>query len=219
MMRISLVALILIAGTAHGQGGFGGGFGGQPMLPPAPFVPNNPFPPQQFTPAPPPNSAEARREARDQVLRSVGPEALAFTKRYGDLGIAVLQQCSPEAGKKLVAMFNNGQLARLKNPQGALEAIRQNGEPPAAWFCNNIGRLSDPESLELWCRTPMEFVYDLKDLDQSAEELRASRKFMPSWLKTDTGEWNMTAIVIGGLVLLLLGAVFFKRRQPGPAMP
>jgi hypothetical protein len=118
-----------------------------------------------------------------------------------------------------VALFNNGQLGQLKNPQAALEAIRQNGEPAAAWLCNNIGRLSDPEALELWCRTPLEFVWDLKDLNQSAEELRASRKLVPSWLKTDTGEWNMTAIGIGGAVVLVVLVAMLKRRQPSPVTP
>jgi hypothetical protein len=174
----------------------------------------------QSTPQPyPQNSAEARKAARDQVLRSVGPEALAFTKRYGDLGIAALQQCSPETGKRLVALFNSGDLARLRNQQAALAAIQRNGNPAGAWLCDNIGRLSDPEALELWCKMPLEYVYDLKDIDRDAEDLRASRKLMPSWLKTDAGDWNMTAIGIGALVLLLVAAVFWKRRQPGPAVP
>jgi hypothetical protein len=212
MLRASLIALIFLAGHAHGQG-FGGGF--PPPLPPPPFAPENPFIPAPGfqPPAPPPNSAEARREARDQVLRSVGPEALAFTKKFGDLGIAALQQCSPETGKRLIALFNNGQYARLTNQQGALETIRQNGEPAAAWLCNNIGKLSDPEALQCFNKSALDYAFDLKDIERDAEELRASRKLMPSWLKTETGEWNMTAIGMGGAALVLLAAVLWKRRQ------
>lgn len=160
-----------------------------------------------------PHNAVARKEARDQVLRSVGKDALTFTKKYGDLGIASLQQCSPESGKKLVALFNAGEFGKLKNPRAVLEAVRQHGDPAAAWLSEYHEKLADPEALECWVKNPLEFVFDLKDVEQAAEELRASRKFfLPPWLGAISAEWNGPSIVIGVLVVFLLVSVFWKRK-------
>jgi len=211
MLRLSIITLILLAGTAHGQG-FGGFNGGFPEpLPPPPGV--NPFNPQ------PMNSAEVRKDARDQILRSIGPEALPFTKKYGDLGITALQQCDIDTGKRIVALFNSGAMSRLKNPQAVLEAIRQYGSPAGVWFCQHHQKLADPEALECWCKAPLEYAYDLKDIDQSAEELRASRKLLPSWLSTSGIEWNLPTIIVVALVGLVVIGMFLKRRNPGPAIP
>ena len=172
-------------------------------------------PPVNAPAAKPKNEVEARKDARDQVLESVGKEALGFTKQYGDLGIYALRQCEPETGQKLVGLFTAGELARLRNPRAVLEAVRQHGEPAADWLALHHEQLVDPEALECWCKEPMEYVYELKDIEQQAALLRASRKYMPSWLVTMAGEWNMTHLVIGGLVLLLLVVLFLKRR-PAP---
>ena len=157
--------------------------------------------------------AEARKEARDRVLRSIGPEALAFTKYFGDLGIYSLQQCEPETGKKLVKLFNAGDL-KLKNPRLALEAVREYGQPAARYLVEHHDKLTDPDALECWCKQPMEYIYDLRDIEQSAEQLRASRKHVPPWLANVTADWNVPYIVIAVLIVLVLLLAIWKRSPP-----
>jgi hypothetical protein len=205
MLRLTILTLAVFASSAHAQ------FRGYPQ-PPAPTDPVTGLPK---------SGADARKAARDQVERSVGPESRAFTKAHGDLGISVLQQCSPATGKRLVALFQSGELGRLKNPNAALESIRRYGDPAGSYLCTNIGKLADPDALECWCKQTqtMDYVYDLRDIDRDAEELRASRKLpVPSWLSNTGIEWNTTTVVAIGVVLLVL-IVLFKRRASSPAMP
>src|SRR5215207_7702455 len=112
--------------------------------------------------------AETRKEARDQVLRSAGPEALAFTKHFGDLGIYALAQCEPATAKRLVELFHGGELLKLGEARLALEAIRQHGQPVAAWLVEHHAKLTDRDALDCFAAEPMEFVYDLKDVAAAA---------------------------------------------------
>ena len=178
------------------------------------------YAPRALPPADPPaklpDHADARREARDLVLRSVGKDALAFTKKFGDLGIYSLQACEPETGKKLVKLYNAGELGKLKNPRAALEAVRKHGDPAGAWLAEHHAMLEDPEALECWCGEPMEYVYDLKDIEQEAAQCRAHRKSLPPWLANVTAEWNVPYVIIAVLAALLLLVCVWKRRQPAP---
>jgi hypothetical protein len=160
-----------------------------------------------------PQGPEARKEARDLVLRSVGADAMAFTKHYSELGVAALQQCEPATGKKIVQLYNSGELSKISNSRAVLEAVRQNGEPCGAWLAEHHAQLNDPEASEVWCRSPLEFVFELKDIEQAAEELRASRKRFPPWVNTMTADWNSPyVIIIGVLVVLVLVIAIWKRR-------
>src|SRR4051812_35973086 len=160
--------------------------------------------PPADAPAKPPDDVDARREARDLVLRSVGKDALAFTKQFGDLGIYSLQACEPETGEKLVKLYNGGELGKLKNPKAALEAVRKHGDLAGAWLAEHHALLEDPEALECWCGEPMEYVYDLKDIEQQAAQCRAGRKSLPPWLANATAEWNVPYVIIAVLAALLL---------------
>jgi len=191
---------ILAAAFAPGQVQF---FPDQPAQEPAGKAPA----------AKPASNIDARKETRDQVLRAVGPECLAFTRHYGDLGIYALKQCRPETGKNLVKLFNSGDLDRLKNPRAALQAVRQHGDAAAAWIVEHHEQLVDPDALECWCREPMEYVYDLKDIEQQAIQLRASRKY-PPWLANLMADGNMAYIVMGVLALLFLVVAYRRKRRP-----
>jgi hypothetical protein len=119
--------------------------------------------------------AADRREARDRVLQDVGPNALGLMKRHGDLGIYALLACSPATARRLVEMHESGDLGKLPDPRAALEAVRRGGEPVGAWLADHHRQLGSPEALECFCREPLEYVHDLKDVAQSAEALRAAR--------------------------------------------
>jgi hypothetical protein len=155
---------------------------------------------------------ESRKEARDKVLAAIGKDALPFTKSFGDLGIEALAACEPETGKGIVRLFTSGDLARLKNQKAALNAIRNNGTPAAAWLVQHHEQLEDPVSLELWCRSPMEFVYDLKDIELETARAKESRQMVTSWTAWANRDGNMGYVVLGalGLVMVILA---FRRRK------
>jgi hypothetical protein len=166
----------------------------------------------------PKTNAEIRKEARDRVLRAFGNEALAFTKAYGDLGIAALQAChgEPETGKNLVRLYNAGEMSKLKNPRAVLEVVRRCGHQAGAWIVEHHQQLVDPEALDAFTREPMDFVFDLKDLDVAAAQLRESRKYSPQTGIKPGGEWNTPVLVIGALVLALVAYFLWKRRPTAP---
>jgi hypothetical protein len=165
-------------------------------------------------------SAEVRKDARDKVLQVIpGPETLAFTKFYGDLGVSALQQCGPESGRALVRLFGSGDLARLKNPKAALVAIRTHGALAATWLTEHFEQLVDPEALECWVKEPMEYVFELKDIEHQAAQLKASRRVVPPWASNLMANEHTGYVVFGGLVIALVVIVVRRRRAPQPANP
>jgi hypothetical protein len=161
-----------------------------------------------------PTSVDIRREARDAVLKTVGEDSRKFLKAYGDLSIATLQAVPADVGKKIVGIYNSGELARIKNPRAVLDAIRQHGEPVGKWVCEHHQILEDGEALEIFCKYPLDVAFDLRDVESSAAELRASRKLAPSWLGSNMpAEWNGLHILIGVLVVALIVAVFWRKKK------
>lgn len=177
-------------------------------------------PPPQ--PTPPVHRSEARKEARDKVLREVGQQAAGWCRHFGDPGVNALLQCKPETAKSLVDLFESGETARW-NTKIALEVIRKHGEPVAAWMvANHTLFAGDKEAMEVFAADPLEFVYDLKDLSKEAADKRAAR--MPSlpwgdgkaaeWL----GNWKNLALGAGALVIVLL-LVQVRRQRKQQAIP
>ena len=168
---------------------------------------------------------EARKEARDEVLRAVGNEALGFTKRYGDLGVQALQACQPDTARALVALHNSGGLAKLRDPKAALEAVKKHGDPVAAWLVANHKLLEDPDALECFASEPLEFVYDLRDVAREAEARRASRKGQPAPGQQPAGEFfapgrewyrDPANLTLGAVVAAcVFFAVLARRRKAG----
>jgi hypothetical protein len=159
----------------------------------------------------PKTGAEARREARDSLVRSVGKEAQGFCRRFGDAGITSLQAVKPETGKRLVEAQD--ELAKLKHPRAALDAIRRHGEEVAVHVIDHMDQLADPDALECFCREPLEYVYGLKDLDQAAASLRESRRYVPPMPgPAAAAGWNVSYLFIAAI--LLLGFIVWKRRTP-----
>lgn len=176
-------------------------------------------PPTKTPVAKPAGNAEARKELRDQVLKTVGQEAIGFTKYYGDIAIYSLQQCGVESGKGLVRLHTSGDLARMRNPKAVLQAIRLHGDLAAVWVVEHHEQLVDPDVLECWCREPMEYVYELKDIEQQAALLKASRKY-PLWLTGFMNDPNSIYIVLGFTILLLLVVAYRQRKKAAfPAAP
>lgn len=183
---------------------------GQPQ-----FFPDQP-PPKQAVKAP--DGIESRKAARDKVLAAVGQqEGLQFTKAFGDLAVEALGACDAEAGKGLVRLFLSGDLARLKNPRAALLAVRNNGTPAAQYLVQHHELLEDPVSLEIWCRTPMEFVFDLKDIELETTRLKESRRLIPSWLALLNSNGNWAYVVMVVLALLLVVVIVRRRKATAQA--
>jgi hypothetical protein len=164
-----------------------------------------------------PGNIEARKEARDRLLVGLGREALPFLKATGDRGIAALQSVSPETGKKLVKLFDEGHMAKWKSVSPVLDAIRANGDAHAeavgAWVALHHTELEDPDAIALFCASPLEIVYEMQDLRLRAEEARASRKVAPPWLSNSLpAEPNVLHIVIAVLFVLLLASLLWKRK-------
>lgn len=174
---------------------------------------NPPEPAPKLKPA---SNIQARKEARDQIIKTVGDDAKNYTKVYGDLGIAALQQCSAETGKKIVRLHNEGALARVKNARAVLEAIRVNGPAVGAWVADHLEELVDPEALEIFCKYPMDVALELRDLEIQAAELRASRKLAPTWLRDEQGGWNVPWLFVIVLAAVVLVVILWKRKAPAP---
>ena len=150
---------------------------------------------------------EARRDARDEVLREVGDEALGFMQFYGELGVAVLRKCSPESAGALVRLHESGDLDRLGNPEAVLSAVLGGGTLAAEWLAGHHAELEDPDAMRCWVREPMEYVYALKDLGLEASRLRARREAAA----VNRGSGGNGLTVLAALVLAVVACLAYRK--------
>jgi hypothetical protein len=158
---------------------------------------------------------ESRKESRDKVLATVGQDALPFTKSFGDLGVEALAACDPEVGKGIVRLFGAGDLAKLNNQRAMLNAIRNHGTPAAAWLIQHHEQLEDPVSLGIWCRAPMEFVYDLRDIELETTRMKETQRLREPWLTRTYRDGNIGYVIAGVVGVVFL--IFFFRRPRAAA--
>jgi hypothetical protein len=187
---------------------------------PPPYDPG--APPRGSGGSPPPSQSEnagptveQRKEIRDAVLLVI-PDANAFMKKFGDQGISALAKCTPATGRKIVALYAAGKFQTLSSPHGVVSVIHRHGEPAAVWALANFDRLLDVDVMKAWEQSPMEYVYDLRDLNHQAELNAAHRKYArdrpedegPSAFSQLKGA---SAMLFG--VFLVVVAFFWRARQ------
>jgi len=157
---------------------------------------------------------EQRRAERDQVLRSVGPQAGPFTRKHGDAGVLALRKCGAETGRKLVDLDEKGGLDRLPRPEAILEIIAQTGDVVALWIIDQSVALADPDMFDAFCREPRDFAYGLKSLEKAGAELRKTRNAnSQAWTNFLPPGWDWKAIFIGGAIIVVVFMVYRSRGQ------
>lgn len=166
--------------------------------------------------------AEARKEARDRALRVAGKQALGFTRHYGEVGVGAILACeNPQTAKRLIELHESGELHKLSNPRAALAAVCRDGEPAGAFLVAHCARLADPDALACFVAAPLDFAFELRDLDQMAAERRASRRSSLFSAAPNHHEWNVDTVrgslILAGATLAgaLLGYYLHRRRLGG----
>ena len=162
-------------------------------------------------------TVEQRKDVRDAVAAALGAESVAFMRKYGDAGIAALARCSPGTGRKVVALYTAGNCQTLSSPGGVVAVIATHGEPAAVWALANFDRLLDIDVMRAWEESPMEYVYDLRDLNHQAELNAAYRKYAPARAQAARSAVPPAVTsgmaMIAGIALLLAGFVWRMRQR------
>jgi hypothetical protein len=147
------------------------------------------------------SSFQYRVRLRDALVERVGPEILPLTKTYGDVAIYALTKCQPETARALCRM----EFSSVKQPVAVLEAIKKHGEPVARWVARNFDTLADQDHLEAFTRNPLDFVYDMADLDERATAVKTSRQPLAALLQQlpeGSAPWIVIAVVVIALVIV-----------------
>jgi hypothetical protein len=90
-----------------------------------------------------------------------------------------------------------------------LTAITQHGEREGRWVVKNYDLLTDPDHLEAFTRNPLDFVYDMADIDQKAAAVKAGRN-PTAMLLEKIPEGSAPWIVVGVVAVVLV--VIWKRK-------
>jgi hypothetical protein len=163
---------------------------------------------------------EKRKAARDAVCQRVGEGSAAFTRKYGDPGIAALQKCSTEIGQRLVALdAQGGMQGKIADPKRLLELIARYGDLVTDWAVSNAALLADPVAFDLFVREPRDYVYDLRDL--SADTAAAKQANGLAGTPAQAGAtpplpaWAGPALICGAVIAAIFAGRAWGKRTLG----
>ncbi len=149
-------------------------------------------------------SPEERKNERDAVLKQI-PEAGPFTKKFGHLSVIALKQCSPEVGKRLIAV----PWEKLRRPEALIEAAAKHGAPVCEFLARRYEELLPPGAEETYLKKPLECSWDLCGLEPEKPAPVAKPGVYQNL------DWRIAGAVGGALVLGIgIGRKTIRRTMP-----
>jgi hypothetical protein len=186
-----------------------------------------------YNPYAPPNAQQdprVRRALRERAVAYAGENSRALVEKEGDDAVAAIAACTPAGARKLVEFYASGDYSKLPRPRDFLRvvALPGHGDDVVLWAIqpDHARLLTDVDNYDAFLLSPLEIVYSLKPIEQSAAEARALRlaaqaAVTPAPQPQQQPQPQVPQIPLdtrtlawagGGLVVLLL-IVAWKRRQ------
>jgi hypothetical protein len=140
--------------------------------------------------------------------------------QYGKSGVAALNNLNAQNGRRLAMMADDGELARLTQPNRMLDVVAKYGDRGMDFIWRNKGALAVTATAAVFLANPEPFIDGAKDLAQTSLEqvgkplVEASKEVAVEAAKSANWTWVFSlAIVVATVYLYFSRKRFFLKPQ------